>query len=384
MTVPLLIPLLMAASYMAQLGAKWALARTYAKTQRRPDERTSIAQVTIMQAVLSGDPDLPEVLAANLRNVAEGKFIWLLDEDDTEGNIICETLRGQFPEASVTIRHCPPPAQRVNPKVHKLIEGIQLVDTEFFTVLDDDTCLTRRGLRAMLDGLQSGAALSTGLPCYRAVVGKWSKWLAELVNSSAILTYLPSLTFMKAVSINGMCYTMRTETARSLKVFSNIQHALTDDLALALLLQGEGLKIHQTIEPHQTSTSITSMAELAGILHRWFVFARILFASMPPRRKLLVGIAYVVPPLLLWSLVVLAPLSIANLTALLVLILCRSRITLAVERQFLGNHIRHNTVASFIMELVQPVALVSAYARSTIKWRTRRIRVHDFENFEYQ
>jgi hypothetical protein len=54
-----------------------------------------------------------------------------------------------------------------------------------------------------------------------------------------------------------------------------------------------------------------------------------------------------------------------------------------VKKTFLGAAVPHRSFASVILEAAQPVFLVAACVRTTIRWRTRTIRVRSVTEFEY-
>ncbi len=373
------------AVYLAQLGAKAALAGRYARSAQCADEMVAAddRDVTIVQPILGGDPNLGATLEATVNRLKTARFLWLVDEDDAEGAAVCERLVAARADGRVTILRCGAHAQGENPKAHKLVLALPQIETAVFVVLDDDTRLTAAGLRALKAGLASGAALATGLPRYHAAEGAWSGWLAEFVNSAAVLTYLPVLAFAEPVSIHGMCYAMRTEEARRLDVFHRIRRALTDDLALALELRKRGLRIVQTVEPHDIATSVPTAGKLADILHRWFVFTRLLLEECPWRMRSGIAVAYALPPLLLIALGVCAVQSVGTAGVLAVALVMRDLALRAVKRRFLGGAVEHRAVASVVLEVVQPVLLVWSWLRRTIRWRTRVIRVRSVSDFEY-
>jgi len=374
---------IIASSYIGQLGLKAVLAELYARRVRVAPSQTISGSVSILQPILSGDPALGETLESNVTTLPDAPFLWLVDADDSCGITTCETLSAKYPDRSLTIVRCPSPPQGINPKVFKLAAALASVRTALFVVLDDDTRLTAPGLRALIDGLNSGAALATGLPRYHAAEGRYSAWLAEFVNSAAVLTYLPALAFAEPLSIHGMCYAMRTEDARRGDVFHVIERCLTDDLALARHLQREGLRLHQTVQPHDIATSVPSLAALLRILRRWFVFTRLLLDQHPISTRLAVAASYGLPPILLWSLLSLAFFSLTNATALLVTIALRAVLISAVKHRFLGSRVPSLVLVSLLLELAQPALLATAYFRSTIQWRKRTIRVHAMDQFEY-
>jgi ceramide glucosyltransferase len=376
-----------AALYVGQLWLKLWLACRYAASQK-PGLNSSLRQdeATIVQPVLGGDPALEGTLAENLTRLPQARFLWLVDHDDALGRAACERLARRANAVApdrVSIMECSAAPQGVNPKVHKLALALERIETAVFVVLDDDTRLSDAGLQALGRGLAGGATLATGLPRYFPAQGPYSSWLAEFVNSSAVLTYLPSLAFSEPLSIHGMCYAMRTTDARRLDVFTKIARCLTDDLALAVLLRREGLRIQQTVEPHDIATSVETFSQLWQILRRWFVFTRILLHELPWTERLAVLAAYGMPPLLLWTLCVGGLTSWSAFGVLVATLFLRELGLTFVRRAFLGREIARRGLVSLVLELGQPVLLLSACASNNLRWRSRTIRVQHASAFEY-
>ncbi len=381
------VPLTLATAYLCQLALKALLAVLYRWRTRRLAVSSQPARATILQALLSGDPALSDTLEESVRNLEDSDFLWLVDEHDSVAIEVCEQLRRRHPQRALRLLRCPPPPQGVNPKAFKLAAALPEVATPVLVVLDDDTVLGREGLRALLAGLEDGASLATSLPRYHAAGGWPGAWLAEFVNSNAVMVYLPSLVFTEPLSLQGMCYAMRTDEARRLDAFARIQKSLTDDLALARLLQRHGLRIHQTVTCHDTATTVGTPGRLLGILHRWYVFMRLLLVEQGPWTRLGVVLGYGVPPLLLWATLVTGMAGGLShppelLLPALVLVL-RAGLSAAMKRHFLGRLDRQSPLASLVLELALPLFLLVAYARNTILWRTRLIRVHTVDHFEY-
>lgn len=373
---------LLAFVYVGQLGLKVGLAWRYGRQAARTQQAACADSVTILQPILSGDPSLSDSLAANLMALPTAKFIWLVDDDDPEGNEIVRAVADRFQRVEVKIVSCAPVPARMNPKAHKLALALPLVTTPVLVVLDDDTRLGARALAAMLAGLENGATLATGLPRYNAAEGRCSGWLAEFVNSAAVLTYLPALAFSEPLTIHGMCYAMRTEEARRMDVFTTIAPSLTDDLALAIQLRRRGERIYQTVEPHDIATSVESWTALGRILKRWFVFARLLTETCEGPVKLGLVVAYVLPPLILGALLVLACGSWLAATVGVAVLVVRDGLLRGIKRRFLGAAVPHRAFASLVLEVVQPALMVVAWLSGTIQWRSRRIRVRGVMDFE--
>ena len=86
-----------------------------------------LPSVSILQPILSGDPTLPACLEANLRQQTQYQleFIWLVDEDDFVGQRICKELAHRYAGMAIRIVVLPAPAPHQNPKMVKLIAGMQ-------------------------------------------------------------------------------------------------------------------------------------------------------------------------------------------------------------------------------------------------------------------
>ncbi|HEU5080513.1 MAG TPA: glycosyltransferase [Opitutaceae bacterium] len=375
--------LVLGTSYLAQLSLKAALAARYGGKLRSLAAVAREDEVTLVQPILSGDPALEETLLENVLVLKRARFLWLVDTDDAVGLELCGRISLAHRERLIEIIPCPPPPQGINPKAHKLALALCRVATPSFVVLDDDTRLSAAALSALLNGLDTGASLATGLPRYRAARGNYSSWLAEFVNSAAILTYLPALNFTAPLSIQGMCYAMRTAEARRLDLFAEIARCLTDDLALAHALHCRNLRICQTVEPHDIATSVSTFRALRQILHRWFVFTRLLLDELPLRGRAAIALAYAVPPLMLAALCVAAVASLSALGVLMLTLAFRAVVLGWVRRRFLGPQNGGLSLVSIIMELAQPAMLAASCLRTKIVWRTRVIRVRSVDQFEY-
>ena len=86
----------------------------------------------------------------------------------------------------------PPPGERDNPKMVKLIEGARLATGDVFCVLDDDTVLPDGGLEQCLPYVDDpGVGLAFGLPYYVNFSNLWSSLVSYFVDSHSLLTYMP-------------------------------------------------------------------------------------------------------------------------------------------------------------------------------------------------
>ena len=126
--------------------------------------------------------------------------------------------------------------------------------------------------------------------------------MAQFVNNNGALTYLPLLPFLPPLTINGMCYALRTDRLRALGGFAPLLHKLTDDLAMARSLSAQSARLFQSNACVLIQTHTPSITRYCEQMHRWFLFATLLLRGERPAMQALIGILHGIPPLLLWSL----------------------------------------------------------------------------------
>ena len=224
--------------------------------------------------------------------------------------------------------------------------------------------------------------LATALPHYRDGATWPARWLAQFVNDNAALTYLAPLAFVPPVTINGMAYAMRTERLRGLGGFHAIERQLTDDLAIADLVRAAGGRIAQTAAPVAMQTDLPSWSRYMAQMHRWMLFATLLLRRQSFATNLLITALGGVHPLLLWCGIGFAVARPGAATALPLLVLLVARWW--VLRRLLrlqAPNCASRPLVSILVELVQPLHLLHATCRRTIRWRTRRYRVYDNDRF---
>ena len=271
----------------------------------RPRLTRPPALVSILQPILSGDPTLAACLAANLqaRSCLAREFIWLLDDTDTAGQAICQSLQARFPGQTVRLLLLPRPAQGQNPKIVKLIQGLAAARGEVICVLDDDTMLPDDELEQCLPFLdQPGVGLVFGLPYQVHFDNLWSRLIAIFVNSNSLLTYIPYTTLSAPFTINGMFYALRRPLLEALGGFDGLETWLADDFAVAQRVVASGHRLVQTPLRHAISIHVTDARHYLGLMQRWFIFPReSLLRHLRPRQvAILCGVALVpaVAPLL--------------------------------------------------------------------------------------
>lgn len=363
-----------------------ALRRVAEHPERRESSRGALGaepSVTLVQPILGGDPRLAEVLGETLaRTPAWARFLWLVDEGDAAGHAATAPLAMADPRVAVVV--CEPPRLDENPKVKKLLLGAARVTTTFLAVLDDDTVVGEANLVAALDVLggldaPSRAELYTGLPSYDLGDGLPSRLLAQFVNDGAPSTYLSLQAFFGALSLNGMFYVTRSAPLRASGALDAIRGAVCDDYALARELRSRGWRIHQGWTAMRLSTSVPSLAAYARQMHRWFVFALVLVRDQPLSRRAALLALLAAPPLTLAAALGAASRGLGPTIAAALVLLARQFALTLVARRVLGTRPGGAPgaapVASVLAELVQPLHAVHAMCVSTVRWRSRRVRV---------
>ena len=376
------IPILLGALYLAQLWVKAALAlgRRHREASPRCEDRS---RVTVIQPVVSGDERLEATLRGGLDELVGCAWIWIVDGTDPAALQLCQKLAAETPAREIRVIATGEPPPGNNPKLWKQTAALPWVRTELLAVIDDDTQVPGPSFDLLIRLLDEGADLATGLPCYVPARGPWSRLVAEFVNSAASLTYLPGSACAAPISINGMCYALRTDYARRLGLFTVTARCIADDLAIAREIRRTGGRIAQTTRPHFISTTVPSATCYGRLMHRWFVCTGLLVRHEPPLTAGLIVLAFGLPPLLLAATIGLGLVQgLAGLALIGAVLLGRALTIGAVNRALTGAW-RHGPLASVLTELLQPVFLIGANLNPVIWWRRRRIRVRGLTDFDY-
>lgn len=341
------------------------------------DAAWAMSGVAVLQPILGGDPRLAEVLDETLDALPGARFHWLVDDGDTQARVVIASLRAAHPRARVAVEVNPPAPDGVNPKSFKLDRALAAVEAPVCLVLDDDATLTAGALARLVAALDT-AEIATALPAYvddgEPMAGRL---LARFVNDNAALTYLAPLAWAPPVSINGMCYAMRTAHLRALGGFAPLLHALADDLAMADHVRAHGGRIAQAIAPVRVRTSIEGPAHYIRQMHRWMLFATLLLRRQPLRLQLGIIVLHGVPPLLLWAtgIALLARPSVVGVLGAGGVLVLRAAVTALLQRRP-GGAAPPAPLLSLLSELLQPLHLMHAVCVRTVRWRRRRYRVH--------
>lgn len=348
-----------------------------ALARRAPDASES-GRITIVQPILSGDPALSATLTENLRNApADVSFCWLVDTDDAEGLRITRELSSD--DARVKIVVCAPWNGQGNPKVAKLVTGLQHC-AELVCVLDDDTVLPPGLLNEARRWLTTGD-LVCGNPVYRARPGVWSRLVAAWVNGSSLITHLPIAELVAPPTINGMWYLLRRSDLEAVGGFEMIAEKLCDDYEIAKLYRDNGFRIVQSPLVHPVTTTITGASHYLSLMRRWMLFTRRLLAKeAPPGIMGLVVVPAFLPLVCLTAaLASRRPMGVVIVIAELgfkSLVLAKLRKRSGVS-EFTGPVHPGDTVLEAVADLSQPLHLLtSLWHGDRVRWRSRDLALH--------
>lgn len=242
-----------------------------------PKETSSVTLISILQPILSGDPTMPAGLEQNLSMETHYplEFLWLADEDDEEAKRICRGFIERYPEKRLRLILVPPPGDRQNPKMVKLIAGAREAQGDILCVLDDDTRLPNFSLEICLPYLnQPRVGLAFGLPYYVSFHNIWSSLVAYFVNSHSLMSYVPYAMLTQPFTINGMFYAIRRNVLDNVGGFEGLENILADDFAIAHRMRERGYLLAQTPVRHSISTWVGSARSYFNLIHRWFTFPR--------------------------------------------------------------------------------------------------------------
>ena len=364
---------------------------------RKPDGDSSSSQaigLTIMQPILSGDPQLHAMLRTNVQQLSEQiRFLWLVDAQDQCGMETALSIAPQAvvrcavterppvresSDARVTILIFPAPPPTSNPKMFKLKLAIRHVRTELAAVLDDDTPIDAQAVAAAVNALET-ADLYTGLPSYLRGATFWSDMVAHFVNNNAVLTYLAPLALFPPLSLNGMFYLFRTELIAEVGGFEAIEEQLCDAYPLHDLLRRHGKVVYQGSRCQAISTTVADRLAYFRLLHRWHVFARLLIRDQAWLVRGFLFLTLVLPAATLWLLIATATYAAVASPAvwllLLVALVARQAIISTSQRLAFGKYLPMNPWLSLLAEVLQPVHALGALASTSIQWRGRSIHL---------
>lgn len=330
------------------------------------------APAVILQPILSGDPDLHGALAANLAHAPTAQFIWLVDEDDIEGQRIARDLCN----ANTVISLQPPPQDGENPKLKKLIAGAPQSGATL-VVLDDDTVLKPGGAARLAGRAEAARGLATAIPVWgRTPRNAAEALVAGFINGQGISTYFAMSALGRNKTINGMAYAIPADILATLGGFSAAGHEVTDDWAVARLVRSGGYLLVQTVEPAEVATSLTGLVDALHLLRRWMLFAHRYMAANADGALLAL---VVLPGLLPFFGIVL---SLAIWPAFAVVWLCVLAVRAGLHHRLVtavaGPQVKATILATVAAELLLPfLSLAALWRRNRLRWRSRNMELRD-------
>lgn len=366
--------------YIIILVSKYILSRKYLSIKRV--NISNKYTTTIVQPILSGDPLLENILNNNVVENWNNYFLWLIDDEDNFAKEITTKIKSINPNVKINIISFPPCPERINPKIFKISQAIKEIKTEHFIILDDDTYLPQKTLNTLIEELNDNCDLSTALPFYRHNNTFFSKLINQFVNNNSALTYIPPLFFTKPLSINGMCYALKTSTAIEFDNFNEIKGFLADDLSLAKLLSNNNKKLKQIVEPVFLQTFVNKSYVYVRLMHRWFLFAKLFLENHKTKNNFLIFLAQGLHPFLLWIMliIVLVNLNLYEFIIFISVLLLRTVLIASINKNYTGFN-NHIFLFSFISELLQPIHFLHSLISKQIKWRTHDYYVIKNEEF---
>ena len=242
-------------------------------------EKTEIngSNYTVVQPILSGDTRLEEDLTANLINTENMKFIWLVDKSDSIAIKTAEKiLKNKNFSGRVEVYELDDVPQEVNPKIFKLAQVVDKIETEYTVILDDDSVMDRKRLNELsIYEKDKSEWIATGIPFNYNVNRFYSKLISAFINSNSIFSYF-SMSFLKENrTINGMFYILRTDILKKYNAFEEIKYWLCDDLALATYLLSKKVKIIQTTVFCNVRNTVPNFRKYILLMKRWLLFGNV-------------------------------------------------------------------------------------------------------------
>ena len=338
---------------------------------------------TIVQPILSGDPRLQEDLTANLKNTTDMSFIWLVDKSDKVAiSTVKNILEKKKYSNRLKVYYLDNVPQEENPKIFKLEQVVDKIETEYTIILDDDTIIDRKKLDELsIYEKDKTEWIATGIPFNYNIKGFYSKLISAFINSNSIFSYF-SLSFLKEnKTINGMFYILRTNILKKYSAFENIRYWLCDDLALATYLLSKDVKIIQTTIFCNVRNTVPSFKRYILLMKRWLLFSNIYMKNAFSIKFLfIILLPTILPTLLLFLsfylginyLVIALNLFIGKVALFYI-----SRIFI-YEPSIIFSSQTKELLYELLSELLLPFMLIyTLLTPPVIIWRNKKIRVKD-------
>lgn len=331
------------------------------------------SEISIVQPLVSGDPQLPGFLRENVVKNPTTNFVWVTNKMDTEAQKITQALIDEFGSERLKLVLVGEPAAQTNDKVVKQNAGLTYSQKYFFA-LDDDTFIDLNNLSIIADRLDEDAIFS-GLPFYQAGKGFLTKMVTGFVNGNSITSYLPMALTGKNYTANGMCYIIKSDILKNLDIFNRVMDRLCDEYEIAKILQDNKIDIVQTVVPCKVSTSIRNLSHYVTLMKRWMIFSRVYIKDNKNWRLL----ALIVAPsiFLLFTLLIILFTKPILLPLFFIVHWAKAAINRLMRKKMVNSEEPLSATGyEMLAEYITPLHFVhSIISPNTILWRNRKIDV---------
>ena len=334
---------------------------------------------TVVQPILSGDPGLKSDLSANVENSRKLRFLWLVDRaDSVAAEIVAEICQNPEYGKRIEVLYYEEVPPGINPKIYKIEQAVNKVQTPYMIVLDDDSVIDMEQMKELnLYEHSADELLITGIPHNYGTTNVWSKLLAAFVNANSLITYFPMAEIGANHSINGMFYILPVAVAKKYQAFPAILEYLCDDLAIAEYLTTCGVKIVQSRIGVNVKTTIHSAAHYYRQLRRWMLFSGVYMK----RHFSLATLGLVVLPSILPMIMMLVACGINrwSILALFGILAGKAVLLYRLRQKIIGKPESLGMIGYEILSdlLLSPIFLATLLSKPIIIWRNKKIQVTD-------
>lgn len=225
-------------------------------------------EFSVIQPIVSGDPNLKQDLLDNVKNSANAN---LVDYNDLPAQDIVNEIN-ETTNRDIEIIICDEIPKNLSAKVYKQNLALKFC-RKYIAAIDDDTVIDFKALcsiKELLDNKQK-ECIVTGIPYYSRYNNFFSRLVTGFVNSNSLLTYLPMSRLGMNDTLNGMCYFAKTDLMNKYRVFESVQDKLCDDHEIAKLMQCSDVQIIQHTIACRVGTTILGAGHYFSLMKRWMV-----------------------------------------------------------------------------------------------------------------
>lgn len=309
--------------------------------------------------------------------------VLILDELDSETQLLCNKLMEKFPEWQPEIIKIKSDTG-IASKPNKLLSGLKVATGEVLCFIDDDILLRNDTLQTLVYNLKPGIGSTFGLACYTNWKNFWSGLMSAFVNANALLNYIPLANLLDPYSITGHIYAIKRIDFEFVGGFKDMESRLDDDHELARRIMASGLKNKQTSALYDVDNYLPSMQWFFNQMKRWFIFPR---EMMLPEVSLVSKILTLITslPSLLPGIIIL--LTLGNIQAWPYLVIV---IIISYLIYFLGTrYYLHTTSPQWVVPLIIIVTFIIPFqilfflfSDNSITWRGQKLRIQKGGKYE--